>query len=286
MNAMPTKGTRSNRVKRIPLGASRAAKTASNDKLATAGEGSGERTEPMNMMSKIEAAPIILDERDLPPHVATADEPIEDMGERPWDGPDVRDARSIEQMLHDLRTLDYDELGYLQHWLVQLKSIGGSASACYERDGSLHLMVGMPCDQQMRHRSRWSYFLAKDLRRLEGRGDAMLKLLVMLGRYDDQRPAGIRETMNALRDFLAAGFRVFITPEGKIDESGSMPREWVDAERSRQMEIERAGRAFTRLRHRPCAQKYVRRAIRMLGDRREASGFIVLTRRNEKSDVA
>lgn len=98
--------------------------------------------------------------------------------------------------------------------------------------------------------------------------------------------ASIKETMTALRDFLAAGFRVFITPQGEIDESGSMPKEWFDGERPRQIEIERASRAFTALRRRPRADEYIARAIRMLGDRREASGFVVLSRRGEAACTA
>lgn len=280
MNAMPTRGFDPNQPKRISSKPSRARPVRKNAKIPAAGEGSVERTDAMNMMSKIAAAPIVLDETNLPSHVATAAEPIPPLDDCSWAGPDMQQAPSIEEMLIELTALDDCELDYLAHWLHLMKSVGGWVNVNIEKDSTRHLSVGMPCDGQTRHRSRWTYFLAKDLRRLEERESALMELLIAFGRFHDQRPAGIRETMDTLRAFLAAGFRVFITPKGEIEESGSMPREWAEADRPRQIEIESAGRAFLKMHHRPRARKYIRRAIRMLGERRD-SGFIVLRGRGD-----
>ena len=91
----------------------------------------------------------------------------------------MQSTMPINQMIDALHELDHDPSKYLQLWLALLSSIGGSAHARHGRDGQLHVIFGLPCDAQMRHRSRWGHFLWEDLKRVDGRYDALVQLVMV-----------------------------------------------------------------------------------------------------------
>lgn len=173
------------------------------------------------------APPPPVTEPDLPKHVATADEPIPAPGQRmPEDGPDMRHALSIDEMLADLRpfTEDQDEVGYVERWREHLRAIGGSILLHYARDGERDLTLGLPCDPQVRHRSRWAFYLFNDLDEQDGRRDVLMHVLQRKRLFWDERRTDAAATTSAVRDFIRTGGRILITPEGELTESGGRRR--------------------------------------------------------------
>ena len=120
--------------------------------------------------------------------------------------------------------------------------------------------------------------LCEHMHAIEGMYDQVGDFLERRGHCTDNRPRDMRETTAALRDFVVAGFRVFIWPDGRIGTSGGMPKEWVHAGRERANEIEQAARRFGRVRRRWRNGLQIKRAIRMLGKAHHGSGCIVLER--------
>lgn len=248
------------------------------------------RNAPMNMMTKIqaqasgatvaEALPIgdyaaeLVANEPLPLHAATDDEPIPPLGERPWDGPDMRAVAPIEQMLDWLRECDpVDDVAYLMLWQALVRSIGMSVLICYERDGEEGLMVGGPCDAQARHRNRWMHFLLADLELVETRRELLMKQLRRSGPSCDRRLRDPGATTQAVRTFLAAGGRLLIDPEGHLEEAGDFP---MRGEVGRQSQSALTNYFAVRRRFRSDPQ--IKRAVRMLGTRTD-NGWIVLERK-------
>lgn len=210
----------------------------------------------------------------LPLHVATGDEPIPAMSGRDLDGPDLRNAMPIDQMIDCLKVLDDDDVDYVALWLRFARSIG-DVFVMIERDGEHSLMMGGACDAQIRHRSRWQHFLTEDLDRLEARRELLITTLIDQGRYSDQRPADPRGTTKAVRDFLRTGGRILIDPQGKLTEGGGVPRAYLDGDDAERAEVIRASRAYFGIRRRMRADLQIIRAVRMLGTPTE-NGWIVL----------
>ena len=132
----------------------------------------------------------------LPPYAATGDEPIPALGGDEWDGPDLRSAMPVDQMIDCLKKLDGNDADYVALWLRLAGSIG-HVFVMIDRDGKRDLMVGGACDAQIRHRSRWQHFLVEDLDRLEGRRELLIATLIYQGQFSDQRPHAPSGTMAA-----------------------------------------------------------------------------------------
>jgi len=183
-------------------------------------------------------------------------------------------AVPIEQMIEWLRQLDEDDVGYLALWRNLVASIGCSVLVCHERDGEVGLMHGSPCDTQIRHRSRWMYFLIKDLDRIETRRDLLMRQLVQAGPRCDKRPRNTRAVTSAIRDFIVAGGRLLLTPKGHLEDSVVF-RDFSDV---RADQHNRAFAAYDEVRRRFQSDHQIKRAVRMLGTPTE-NGWIVLERK-------
>lgn len=129
----------------------------------------------------------------LPAHVATDDEAIPAPGARPWDGSDMREVASIDEMLCKLKVFadDEDDVGYVELFRQFVAEISVSLFVRIDRDGQRELMIGSPVDIQVRHRSRWMYFLLSDLELVETRRQALMHALLRDRCVSDNRRAGI-----------------------------------------------------------------------------------------------
>ncbi|WP_298691777.1 hypothetical protein [uncultured Sphingomonas sp.] len=79
-----------------------------------------------------------------------------------------------------------------------------------------------------------------------------------------------------IRDFLAIGSNIHITPEGRLDCSQGMPREWA-TNGPGAARIDLVTRSYLTASDRPGEGPRIERMVRRLG-RRMPSGFIVLER--------
>lgn len=210
----------------------------------------------------------------LPPHVATADEPIEQLRDRAWDGPDMRCVMPIEMMLGALHQTS-DAVAYLALWRTFVKSVGGWVGLTISREGDEELSLGRPCDAQIRHRSRWLHFLSDDLNSDPDRRDLLISTLIAAGRYADNRPADIRATTRAIRDFIRTQGRILIDPDGKLTEGGGMPWLFTHGSEAEAAECVRASRCYFAVRRRWRSERHIKRAVRMLGTRTD-NGWLVL----------
>lgn len=212
----------------------------------------------------------------FPPNVATADEEIPAIDNTDcWAGPDLHSAQASDAMLLKLSEFDDDEVGYVDCWLELLGSVGGTAHAEYSAEGDVRLSVGVPCDTQMRHRWRWTHILAHDLDRLDGRRSLLLRRLRRSGWVIDMRPREAQATTIAMRNFIRAGGRILVTPEGHIEEGGGVPRALYDGSPQDVNECLLAGRAYLDVRKHFRADSQIRRAAKMLGHK-TANGWWVL----------
>lgn len=211
----------------------------------------------------------------LPFHVATDDEPIPALGPRPWDGPDMQAVVPIEQMLEWLRALNDDDVGYVTLWRNLVTSTGCSVLVSYERDGEQGLRVVIPCDAQIRHRSRWMHFLLEDLDRVESRRDVLTKQLLRERLKWDERPTDPAAVTLAIRDFLRTGGRILLTPDGQLEIGGEVPQAMLSGAPAELDACRRATRAYLDVRTRLNSDRQIKRAVRMLGSR-TANGWIVL----------
>jgi hypothetical protein len=214
----------------------------------------------------------------LPTHVATADEPIEELCDRAWDGPDMRCAMPIEIMLGALNQTA-DAVAYHALWRTFVKSVGGFIGLTISRDGEEELGLGRPCDAQIRHRSRWLHLLSDDLNRDPERRELLISTLISSGRCVDNRPGDIRATTRAIRAFIGTQGRILIDPEGNLSEGGGVPRLFTDGSESEAEACVRASRAYFAVRRRWRSERHIKRAVRMLG-RRTGNGWLVLEARS------
>ncbi|MCP3732048.1 hypothetical protein M9978_16610 [Sphingomonas sp. MG17] len=202
---------------------------------------------------------------DLPIHCATADEPIQPLNGRDWQGPDIAVVMPIEQMLDVLRELDDDEVGYVALWLRMVDTVGCKVLLDYDRDATRGLMHWTPCDPQIRHRSRYMHFLFEDLARIDGRQELLADYLEERGCYSDRRPRNPRETTAALRSFIQTGGRLLLTPAGRVFIGGGVPRALIDGTDEEVEACRVATMTFIDVRKRYRADPQLKRALRMLG---------------------
>lgn len=206
----------------------------------------------------------------LPFSAAADDEPIPALDDRPWDGPDMRDATPLEEMLGALHRLYDDDVGYVSLYRFLLASIGCPVSLCYERNGEQSIKLWMPMDTQTRHRTRWAHFLLVDLERGEGRRDELLRQLREAGPKIDMRPTDRRKTTAVLRDFIRAGGRILLNPRGMLEDHCVM-RALADTAQQRDDALTR----YLDLRRRYNTDQQIKRAVRLLGAQTE-NGWRVL----------
>jgi hypothetical protein len=211
----------------------------------------------------------------LPPHVAPDDEPLMSLGKRPHDGPDLRKALPIADMLHNLAELADDVVGYLELWRRYTTSAGCEVSLSYARNGDECLRFTLPCDAQVRHRNRYMHFLGEDLHADDERYKTLARILHDEGHYSDNRPADPRATTAAIRAFLRISGRIMITPSGRLLEGGELPALILNGTDEQVAECRRATRAYYEARRRWSSEPQIKRAVRMLGTRTD-NGWIVL----------
>jgi hypothetical protein len=213
----------------------------------------------------------------LPLHVATAIEPIEDLRGRPWEGPDMRQVLPLEVMLAALHETS-DAAAYLALWHTFVKSVGGWVGLTITRDGEEVLGIGRPCDGQIRHRSRWLHFLSEDMNSDPERRDLLISSLIAAGRYADNRPVDAKTTTRAIRDFLRSKGRILIDPDGNLTEGAGAPRPFTHGSDADASECARASRFYFAIRRRRHSERQIKRAVRMLG-LRTGAGWLVLEAR-------
>lgn len=213
----------------------------------------------------------------LPLHVAVIGEMIPERGNRPWDGPDMREATPIETMLEMLAPFAENEVSYLALWRQLVSSVGCSVLAHRDRNGEIGLMLGGPCDVQMRHRSRWMRFLLEHLDGIEGRRDALMRQLDHARHVVDERPRRPREATRAIRGFLRVGGRLMIRPDGRLEEGGDMSPYFHGTDDEAEA-FRAANHGYFSMRHRLNADAHIRRVVRALG-RRTDNGWMVLEAR-------
>ncbi len=201
----------------------------------------------------------------LPPHVATAEEPIESYSGDRRDGPDMRLAMPIETMLANLRELTDDDVGYIDLWRQYLKSVGLSLHLQIDKEGERHLQIGSPADPQIRHRWRWMHFLVRDLDEVEDRRPLLIKLMQREGVCWDQRPVNRRAVTAAMRDFLRSEGRILVTPDGRVEEGAGIPSALLGGTDDEAAACLNANHAFFDVRHRFKADPQIKRAVQMLG---------------------
>jgi hypothetical protein len=213
----------------------------------------------------------------LPPHVATADEPIPALRGYEFDGPDLQLATPIVEILTDLTRFrdDQDVVGYVDRFREHLSALGIDASIMIARDGTERLMVGGRCDAQIRHRSRWQHFLFEDLDRDEECRTYLKQCLLREGRFADNRLPNPRLTTTAIRDFIRTEGRILIDPSGHLTEGAGVPRMYLNGTAEQAAECVRASRVYFETRRRWRSDRQIKRAVRMLG-KRTANGWMVL----------
>jgi hypothetical protein len=213
----------------------------------------------------------------LPPYVATADEPVPIPYHDQSDGPDLRIALPLSEILEDLHrfTTDEDVVGYVDRFREHLAALGVCTSIMIDRDGAQHLTVGGACDAQIRHRSRYTHFLFEDLDRERDRRLYLIKRLLDEGRFADNRAPNPRLTTVAIRDFLQVDGRILMDPAGKLTEGGGIPRAFSHGTPDEAAECERASKAYFAMRRRWRSDRQIKRAVRILG-KRTPNGWLVL----------
>lgn len=211
----------------------------------------------------------------LPLHVATDNEPIPELCRSGLNGPDMRAVKPIADMLSELEEFELDEVCYIDLLLRFLKAIGCDVSANYARNGSLALCSSMMCDAQMRHRSRWAHFLFEDMDRDPARREFLTNFLVQNSRYADNRPADLRRTTIAVRNFLKAGMRIMIDPNGQLVEGGNVLSHHRDVSDEQYAQRQQWIRVYFDTRRRWRTNDHLKRAVTMLGTP-TANGWIVL----------
>lgn len=204
----------------------------------------------------------------LPPHIALADEPILAIdADDPIAGPDLRLATPVEQMVATLAQHDDDDVEYLSLWRQFIAQIGGSVSLDFDPEGDRRLMIGAPCDAQIRHRWRWLHFLTEDLKRSDERYELLGARLIAEGRYSDNRRNDPHLTTLAIRAFLDGGGRILLDPEGHLTEGGSVPAKFVEGSARDADRIMASSRFYYRVRRRWRSDAQIKRAVRLLGQR-------------------
>ncbi|UUY00772.1 hypothetical protein [Sphingomonas sp. J315] len=213
----------------------------------------------------------------LPLHVAASGEPIPALHGHRSEGPDMRHAPSIPNMLDELEHFvrDEDVVGYTERFRALLDTIGVNVSVAIERDGTECLMVGSRCDSQIRHRSRWIHFLFEHFDRDEQRRSYLIRQLRREGWFTDDRPSNPRQTTAAIRDFLKFEGRILLDPQGHLGEGGGIPRAMLEGNADEVAACRQACRAYFDIRRRWSADRQIERVVRMLG-RQIDNGWIVL----------
>lgn len=90
-------------------------------------------------------------------------------------------------------------------------------------------------------------------------------------------------TAEVIRDFLKAGGRILVTPEGELTEGAGLPWSSTHGTHEEAAECVRAGRTYFAARSQPGANDQIERAARMLG-RPTANGWLVLEARSTAKD--
>jgi hypothetical protein len=184
----------------------------------------------------------------------------------------MRTVTPIEIMLAELANIADDDTAFVAQFRAYIREIGCTLMAHYGRDGDLTISLGSPVDVQVRHRSRWSYYLFDRLDAVEGRRDLLLSMLIAERVCWDDRPARPRDTTVAIRGFLNAGGRILISPCGRLEENGcAAALSLVDP---RADECAAAAFRYLDVRRRFRADRQIRRAVRLFG--RVQNGWHVL----------
>lgn len=91
----------------------------------------------------------------------------------------------------------------------------------------------------------------------------------------NQRRSSGDATTKAVRDFIRAGGRILITPDGELTEGGGLPRGFTHGSVAEADEYLRAGRAYLVARATRGGDARIMRAVRRLG-RRTENGWLAL----------
>lgn len=136
--------------------------------------------------------------------------------------PDLTVGRTLEDAIQRLDALAFADgdiptgwMEYADAWLEEFRDIAGHASVTYDRDGSQHLTVGLPCDGQERERRRRMDALCDHMNERDGARAAIMQQVECEGHVADNRPVNMRELVAATRAFIRTGGELLLHPNGR-----------------------------------------------------------------------
>ncbi|MDR6789553.1 hypothetical protein J2Y58_002926 [Sphingomonas sp. BE138] len=213
--------------------------------------------------------------------IADGNEPIPPLGDRPWDGPDLRDALPVADMLEWLAAAAAADLSsYVRVWRYFAHSAGGNVGFLLEQGKAPQLVIGCPVDAQRRHRLLWLHHLTEDLFARDGGREALEDAIRHSPYAHVERPRDPGTMTKVMRAFLRAGGRILVDPEGEIEEgfgNEATRRFSADTDPADWNELSTAGRAYFRARSVLDCDDHIIRAVTMLG-RRYSNGWYALER--------
>jgi hypothetical protein len=199
--------------------------------------------------------------------------------------PDLSVGRTLEDALARLEQIAFAEgdvptgwMEYADAWLEELRDFAGFASSTYDRDGTHHLSLGLPCDGQERERRRRMDALCDHMRERSGAREAIARQLEREGYVTDNRPVSIREIVAATREFVRTGGEVLVHPSGRPEAKADLGIILEGDDLAAADAHWQAAVAICKLERRPSAQRVLRRIAKFCGKRLD-NGWIVFSGR-------
>ncbi|WP_374649004.1 hypothetical protein [Rhizorhabdus sp.] len=211
---------------------------------------------------------------------------FDDIGRFYTDGPpDLTVGRSLEDALARLDAIAFAEgdiptgwMEYADAWLEELRDFAGFAASTYDRDGTHHLTLGLPCDGQERERRRRLDALCDHMHARSGAREAIAHQLEREGHVTDSRPVVIRDLVAAAREFIRTGGELLVHPNGRPEVKADLELILGGDDLPAADAHWQAAAALCQLERRPSAQRALRRIATFCGKRLD-NGWIVFSSR-------
>ena len=130
-------------------------------------------------------------------------------------GPDFQVGAPLEQRLMWLDAQAHDPEAYAMLFLGAMETVG-SAAIIVEESGE-YIEFGVIADEHDKERARWLHALSEHLE-AAGHRHALLRLLFAREKVGDARPRTPAGVTRSIRDYLATGGNILVTPEGVLSE--------------------------------------------------------------------
>ncbi len=181
--------------------------------------------------------------------------------------PDLSEAEPIDDLVARLRPM---RNAFAFQFVQACEASGIDLNVRYDGDGE-RLWFGVACDGQEKERCERRDALIAVLKRSPQRRTAVIDLLNMFGRFVDDRPFGSLE--DAANEFLAAGGRIYVLPEGICEETLALTEQKIEAEHWNRHKLRR-------LQHR------YRATLRKFGGRNQLSELVKKNGKREGASEA